>query len=973
MSFSLFRCALVSRRDSARRPARRRILPTLERLEDRTVPTVVNPTVHLLLNPGALVPAGSAGQPGGLSPAEVRHAYGFDQITFQNGTVVGDGTGQTIAIVDAYSQPNIASDLAAFDSTYGIAAPPKFSVVNESGGSTLPTADSGWGLEISLDVEWAHAIAPGANILLVEASSNSWSNIFAAVNYARNQSGVAVVSMSFGGGEWSGQTSYDSYFTTPTGHSGVTFVASTGDSGSGTEFPSVSPNVVAVGGTNLSVDSLGNYVSETGWSGSGGGLSAYESQPSYQKGVVTQSSTMRAVPDVSYDAGTAVAIYDASGYGGWVQVQGTSVGAPQWAALVAVADQGLALSGKGSLDGATQTLPDLYKLSSNDFHDITSGGNGAYSAGPGYDLVTGLGTPVANLVVSDLVGTASPPPAPTNQPPVVVNPASASPTTVTGTTTNLSVLGGDPDGDALTYTWSVTSAPTGSTTTFSANGTNAAQNTTATFSMAGTYTFAATITDAGGLTATSSVTVVVNQTLTSVVVTPGSVSLADGGSQQFTATARDQFGNAMSTQPAWTWSVVGMGTVSGGGLYTAPIIGVGTDTVLALGDGLTGSAVVTVGSANQPPVVVAPASATPNPVAGTTTGLSVLGDDDGGAANLTYTWSVASAPAGSAAAFSVNGTNAAQNTTATFSMAGTYTFTATITDAGGLTATSSVTVVVNQTLTSVVVTPGSVSLADGGSQQFTASAKDQFGAAMSTQPAWTWSVVGMGTVSGSGLYTAPIIGVGTDTVQASGGGLTASASVSFDAAPAAPAAPSNLTAAVVSAKQINLSWTDNSGNETGFVIQRSTNGGNWSQLATVGANATSYSDRTVNKHHTYYYRVYAYNSFGNSAYSNTAGGVTPHVGTVGPHGALVGPALLTSASWPAPPAGSGMAAAGSAGSGQVGVQYISSGQNVIGSPAFAAANADALTAFHHLPPPSDAFWLLWSEDLTQDVFGPKVR
>src|SRR5206468_2022041 len=131
---------------------------------------------------------------------------------------------------------------------------------------TLPAASVSWGLETSLDVEWAHAIAPGAKILLVEANSSSLTDLLAAVNYARNQPGVSVVSMSWGAGEWSGESAYDSTFTTPAGHAGVTFVASSGDSGSAgaPEWPSVSPNVLAVGGTQLSVDASGNYVSETG-------------------------------------------------------------------------------------------------------------------------------------------------------------------------------------------------------------------------------------------------------------------------------------------------------------------------------------------------------------------------------------------------------------------------------------------------------------------------------------------------------------------------------------------------------------------------------------------------------------------------------------------------------------------------------------------------------------------------------------
>ena len=361
----------------------------------------------LLASANGLAPAGTAGQPGGFSPQQISQAYGFNQIYFDNGTIKGDGSGQTIAIVDAYNQPNITGDLQAFDTMYGLPTPPSFTVVNQTGGSSLPAANTNWGMEESLDVEWAHAMAPGANIVLVEANSDSYSDLMTAVNYARNQPGVSVVSMSWGSSEFSGQTSFDSDFTTPSGHNGVTFVASTGDSGSSgaPEYPSVSPNVLAVGGTQLSTNSAGDYQSETAWSGSGGGISAYESQPSYQNGVVPQTSTMRSEPDVAYNAssGSPYAVYDSSGYGGWIEVYGTSAGVPQWSALVAIADQGRALQGEGTLDGPSQTLPALYQMPSSNFHDITTGSNGAYSAGPGYDLVTGLGTPIANLVVSSLV------------------------------------------------------------------------------------------------------------------------------------------------------------------------------------------------------------------------------------------------------------------------------------------------------------------------------------------------------------------------------------------------------------------------------------------------------------------------------------------------------------------------------------------------------------------------------------------
>ncbi len=149
------------------------------------------------------------------------------------------------------------------------------------------------------------------------------------------------------------------------------------------------------------------FQSETAWSGSGGGTSQYEPEPAYQEGV--QSTGMRTIPDVAWDAdpNTGVAVYDsydeAQDGGAWIQIGGTSVAAPSWSGLIAIANQGRVLAGATSLDGPGQTLPALYTVSSNDFHDITSGSNGGFSAGPGYDEVTGLGSPVANLLVPDLV------------------------------------------------------------------------------------------------------------------------------------------------------------------------------------------------------------------------------------------------------------------------------------------------------------------------------------------------------------------------------------------------------------------------------------------------------------------------------------------------------------------------------------------------------------------------------------------
>ena len=384
----------------------------------------------------------SASQVQGYSPSQISDAYGFNQIKLSGGATP-DGTGQTIAIVDAFNDPKIAADLGVFDQQFGLNTPPSLKVINGDGSNTLPKTDAGWAGEISLDVEWAHAMAPGANILLVEANSDSLTDLMDAVNYARNAPGVSVVSMSWGGSEFfgwngtefTGQTQYDPYFTTPTGHQGVTFIAAAGDSGvfAGVQWPASSTNVLAVGGTSLYVgDNAGTYYTENSWSGTSGGFSQVEYEPAYQN--VVQGTGVRTSPDVAYDAdpNTGFAVYDSlayQGYAGWQVVGGTSAGAPQWAALVAIADQGRVLAGQGTLDGAQQTLPELYSLYvsqggptytdyTSNFNDVidANGGGGHYhwrfggfgSANPatvGYDTSTGLGTPKAGALAQALVDT----------------------------------------------------------------------------------------------------------------------------------------------------------------------------------------------------------------------------------------------------------------------------------------------------------------------------------------------------------------------------------------------------------------------------------------------------------------------------------------------------------------------------------------------------------------------------------------
>ena len=215
--------------------------------------------------------------------------------------------------------------------------------------------------------------------------------------------------MSWGGGEFSGETSDDSDFD----QAGVAFVASSGDAGAPAQWPAASPNVLSVGGTALTLAASNVWSSEAGWSGSGGGPSAYESQPSYQTGVVTQTSTARATPDVAYDASpsTGVAVYDSVPIRGRRPSAGSRSAAPapghrsgrrSWRSPTRAAP----LSGQPALDSTSpQQVMDILYQNPADFHDITSGtstGNPDYSAGPGYDYVTGLGSPMANLVVGSL-------------------------------------------------------------------------------------------------------------------------------------------------------------------------------------------------------------------------------------------------------------------------------------------------------------------------------------------------------------------------------------------------------------------------------------------------------------------------------------------------------------------------------------------------------------------------------------------
>ena len=371
-----------------------------------------------------------------MTPALMQAAYGLNSV-YSAANPATQGAGQTVAVIAAYHNPGIAADLANFSTKFGLPACGTgcFSVVYTVNGvptTKAPAVNTGWAVESSLDVEWVHAVAPQAKIVLVEAASASYNDLLAAAYYAANTLKASVVNMSFGGPEWSGEVAASqSYF----GNTKASFVAASGDSGYGASYPAASSNVLTVGGTTLSTTSTGIYGAETAWKGSGGGLSAYETVLPTAYPVTTSASLVNAwttakkrpIPDVSYDADPASGFYVVSqtgiGAGYYGIVGGTSAGAPQWSGLIAIANALRAKAGKAAFTTAQMATGTKVTIQSalenlsagkvanapayaelfNDVNTLTNGTCGLYcTASGGWDLVTGMGTPKAAKLVPAL-------------------------------------------------------------------------------------------------------------------------------------------------------------------------------------------------------------------------------------------------------------------------------------------------------------------------------------------------------------------------------------------------------------------------------------------------------------------------------------------------------------------------------------------------------------------------------------------
>lgn len=319
--------------------------------------------------------------PSGYGPADIRSAYNLTATT-----------GGTVAIVDAYDDPNAEKDLAVYRKQFGLPACTTasgcFTKVNQTGGTKYPRANGGWAQEISLDLDMVSATCPDCHILLVEASSASFANLAAGVRYAASQH-VAAISNSYGGSDSSDSSYYSSY-----DHPGIAVTASTGDSGYGAQAPASFRGVVAVGGTSLTRDSSARGWNETAWSGAGSGCSAYNAKPTYQT-ISDSVCGMKADADVSAvaDPNTGVAVYDSYSYqgrSGWMVFGGTSASSPIIASVYALAGDFGASAGGYTWAHASG------------LNDVTSGTNGTCStavlcdagSGPGgWDGPTGLGTP----------------------------------------------------------------------------------------------------------------------------------------------------------------------------------------------------------------------------------------------------------------------------------------------------------------------------------------------------------------------------------------------------------------------------------------------------------------------------------------------------------------------------------------------------------------------------------------------------
>ncbi len=604
------------------------------------------------------VPAPHITASGPTSPTTMRGFYNSASL------ISGGDTGSAFAIGLAEmcdpteSTATYSSDLASFDSMYGLPS----TTVNYigSGASSCPSGQgsSGWGVETDLDIQWAHAMAPGATLYVCLDTSNPaiCDQTFVTDHSADN--------IEFGSNSWGGGSADHSVWQSAVA-AGMTLLASAGDSCSQVSYPAAEPDGIGVGGTTIT-PSGNNFGSETAWScsggsGTGGGCDTADAPPSYQIGMTGYPGVCatgdRGVPDVAMDANPTTGVDIVTG-GSTAQYGGTSLACPMWAASL-----DLIYQSSGATGFAGPTIYSLAKGSNYNslFHDITSGSNG-YATTVGWDPVTGVGSPNIGALASAWTGGS---PTPLS--------ASASATPTSGTVPLAVAFTGSASGGTSPYTYSWA---------FGDGGTSTAQNPSYTYSTAGTYTATLTVTDSASNTATASVSITVNPASTPLTAsasgspTSGTVPLAvaftgsaSGGTSPYTYSWAFGDGSTSTAQsPSHTYTTAGT--------YSA---------TLTVTDSASNTATASVSITANPASTPLTASASATPTSGTAPlAVAFTGSASGGTSPYTYAW-----------AFGDGSTSTAQNPSHTYSAAGTYTSTLTVTDSASNTASSSVTITVS--------------------------------------------------------------------------------------------------------------------------------------------------------------------------------------------------------------------------------------------------------------------------------------
>ena len=643
------------------------------------------------------------------TPAQIRAAYGLPALPAAGAAISPAvaatlGAGQTIYLIDAYHDATALSDLNAFSTRFGLptctnvaipataalplAKPPSsctlstvYATTTGTMTSVAPAYNGTWATESKLDVQWAHAIAPLARLVLIEMPS-SMSNATLGANTLAGKMGAGVVSMSFGSAEPGWAPSTDSYFK----GAGMTYVAAAGDAGTQVLWPAVSPNVVAVGGTSLNWSGSGTRY-EAAWARSGGGLSAYEALPAWQSGVTPAGGSAlvrRAVPDVAFNANPLTGQYVALTLPGaalvWGAYGGTSLATPQWAGVIAVANAMRVANSKTVLGDihallykSIAAVPGTYASLLGDVVDGTNGTCATCRAGVGYDLATGWGTPNATQFLQTLTGVST-----------TESATSPAPVVPGG-----SLLG--KVGSALSQTLNVT-APSGTTTRYALAGAPSGLAVDATGTLkwaapvAGSFTFTATATTAAGKSASAAY---------GLKVIPGKAPAFANGSAWAAKAGAAFAGTLVASNPntgtlayALTGAPSGLVVASNGAMtWSAPVAGSHTFTARvtdSYGYTATQTEVLTVAasaSTNHAPTL---AATTLSEKAGATFAVRLAGVDADGDA---MTYSATGAPSGVTlmSAGILTGNTAAK---------GTYHLSVTVRDAHGATGTGVVTLVI---------------------------------------------------------------------------------------------------------------------------------------------------------------------------------------------------------------------------------------------------------------------------------------